>query len=402
MADWKLPVSYNYSPSYHAFAYGLMYQAGTEQNHPNFSGWTEYNPPGVGGGYYSQAQQQPQHQSPPRSPEHNIGANNGPYPGSSVLYLSDPHNHTQSGRLLIAHNMATYGQRTKETEPPSSDTPSDSESQVLTSPDSWSSGSSKEGYVPQTNPAIWVKKELNEEVDSGSPNGSEHVSSSYPEEEPTNPQVPGSEECTPQLLPPSPQERNVKITPKQKARTAFSAGQMDALTNRFNIQKYLTPAEMKTLAGLTGLSYKQVKTWFQNRRMKLKRHQKDNSWVSAGYPNHGYPSMPPRPQGEPQVQIPEQPANAQQFREAGFQKSPPLNTPYYAGGYQLPPHPAQPPPRTPGRWPLPPAVTHYEYPNGYSAVRGYGTGSVNPNASINSDGDTNSPMSMAMVPSASQ
>ena len=24
----------------------------------------------------------------------------------------------------------------------------------------------------------------------------------------------------------------------------------------------------------------QVKTWFQNRRMKLRRHQKDTSWVS--------------------------------------------------------------------------------------------------------------------------
>ena len=27
----------------------------------------------------------------------------------------------------------------------------------------------------------------------------------------------------------------------------------------------------------------QVKTWFQNRRMKLRRHQKDTSWVSEHY-----------------------------------------------------------------------------------------------------------------------
>ncbi|KAJ8010568.1 hypothetical protein DPEC_G00076430 [Dallia pectoralis] len=400
MADWKIPVSYNYSPSYHAFAYGLVYQAGAEQNHhPNFSGWAEYNSAGVNGGYYTPTQ--PQHQTPPGSPGSNTGASSGPYPGSSVLHFGDRHGQTQGSRLLIAHNRTPHGQRTRETGRPSSDPASDSESHVQTSPDSWSSGSSKEGCIPQTNPPTWLKKEFDEEVDSGSPNGSGHVSSSYPEEEPTTLQVLGSKDCIPQLLPPSPQERIVKLCPKQKARTAFSTGQMDALTNRFNIQKYLTPSEMKTLAGLTGLSYKQVKTWFQNRRMKLKRHQKDNSWASAGYPNHGYTSMPSRPQfqGEPQAQIPEQHANAQQFREAVFQKSPPMNQSYYAGGYQLP---AQPPSRTPGRWPLPPGVTHYEYPNGYGVARGYSTDNVNPNSSINSAGDTSSPISMPMVPNASQ
>lgn len=33
-----------------------------------------------------------------------------------------------------------------------------------------------------------------------------------------------------------------------------------------------------------------VRTWFQNRRMKLRRHQKDNSWVSERYTiNNGTP-----------------------------------------------------------------------------------------------------------------
>ncbi|CAB1349676.1 unnamed protein product [Coregonus sp. 'balchen'] len=378
MADWKVPVSYN--PSYHAFAYGLMYQAGAEQNHPNFSSWAEatYNS-GVSGSYYSQAQH---HQSPPWSPEqNNAGTSNGHYPGSMV-YLGDPHSHTQSGRLFISHNRAQHDPRTKETERPSSDTQSDSETH--TSPDSLSSGNGREEYNPQANPATWVRKELDEETDSGSPNSSEHVSSSHPEEL-TSLQVMGSEDCTLQSLPPSPPEKADKNTPKQKARTAFSTGQMDALTHRFNMQKYLTPAEMKTLAGLTGLTYKQVKTWFQNRRMKLKRHQKDDSW------------------GEPQAQIQDH-TNAQQFREAMLRKSPQQNLPYYAGGYPRPSSsPPQPPARPPGNWPLPPAVTHYEYPNGYSTARGYSTGSVNHNTSINSDdGNAISPMRMTMMHNSSQ
>ncbi|KAK6293214.1 homeobox protein NANOG [Coregonus clupeaformis] len=332
MADWKLPVSYN--QSYHGFAYGLMYQAGAEQNHPNFSGWAEavYNS-GVSGGYHLQAQ----HQSPPKSPEYNIGASNSHYPGS-VMYLGDPHSHTPSGRLFISHNRPPYDQRPKETEQPSSNTPSESESHR--SPDSWSSENSN----PQANPATCVKKELDEETDSVSPDGSEHVSSSYPEEN-TSLQIMGSEDNAVQSLPPSLPEKAGKNNPRQKARTAFSTGQMDALTHRFNMQRYLSPAEMKALAELTGLTYKQVKTWFQNRRMKLKRHQKDNSWESAGYLN-----MPPRPQfqGEPQTQ-----RQDQEFREAMFKKSPQQNLPYYTGGY---PQPSSFPPQPPGNWP--PAVTH--------------------------------------------
>lgn len=47
--------------------------------------------------------------------------------------------------------------------------------------------------------------------------------------------------------------------PKAKARAAFSESQMNALVQRFSVQRYLTPAEMKNLAELTGLTYKQVR-----------------------------------------------------------------------------------------------------------------------------------------------
>ncbi|MED6236984.1 hypothetical protein ATANTOWER_017085 [Ataeniobius toweri] len=76
---------------------------------------------------------------------------------------------------------------------------------------------------------------------------------------------------------------NTATNPKAKVRAAFSESQMNALVQRFSVQRYLTPAEMKNLAEMTGLTYKQVKTWFQNRRMKLRRHQKDTSWVSERY-----------------------------------------------------------------------------------------------------------------------
>ncbi|XP_024248489.1 homeobox protein DLX-3-like [Oncorhynchus tshawytscha] len=371
MADWKVPVSFN--PSYHAFTYGLVYQPGAEQNHPNFSSWTEatYNS-GVSASYYSQAQ--PQHQSPSWSPElNNAGTSNGQYPGS-VLCLGDPHSHTQSGRLFISNNRAPHDPQT-ETERLSSDTQSDSE--TYTSPESLSSVNDREEYNPQANHTTWVRNEL--ETASGSPISNEHVSSSHPEEF-RSPHVMGSEDCTLQSLPPSSPEKVDKNIPKQKARTAFSTGQMDALTHRFNMQKYLTPAEMKTLARLTGLTYKQVKTWFQNRRMKLKRHQKDDSWASPGYPIPGYHNMPQRPQfqGKPQAQIQDH-TIAQQFRETMLRRSPQHNLPYYAVGYPQLSSPPQPPARPPGIWPLPPAVTHHEYPNGYSTV------SANHYTSINSD-----------------
>lgn len=47
-------------------------------------------------------------------------------------------------------------------------------------------------------------------------------------------------------------------TPKGKMRAAFSESQMSALVQRFSVQRYLTPAEMKNLAEMTGLTYKQV------------------------------------------------------------------------------------------------------------------------------------------------
>ncbi|XP_010288828.1 PREDICTED: homeobox protein NANOG-like [Phaethon lepturus] len=66
---------------------------------------------------------------------------------------------------------------------------------------------------------------------------------------------------------------------KAKSRTAFSKEQLQTLHQRFQSQKYLSPQQIRELAAALGLTYKQVKTWFQNRRMKLKRCQKHGLWT---------------------------------------------------------------------------------------------------------------------------
>ncbi|NXE15151.1 NANOG protein, partial [Lophotis ruficrista] len=73
-------------------------------------------------------------------------------------------------------------------------------------------------------------------------------------------------------------EDGVEGVRKAKSRTAFSKEQLQTLHQRFQSQKYLSPQQIRELATTLGLTYKQVKTWFQNRRMKLKRCQKHSLW----------------------------------------------------------------------------------------------------------------------------
>uniref|UniRef100_A0A8C9GAZ8 Homeobox domain-containing protein n=1 Tax=Pavo cristatus TaxID=9049 RepID=A0A8C9GAZ8_PAVCR len=67
---------------------------------------------------------------------------------------------------------------------------------------------------------------------------------------------------------------------KAKSRTTFSQEQQQTLHQRFQSQKYLRPHQIQELAAALGLTYQQVKTWFQNQRMKLKRRQKNTLWTA--------------------------------------------------------------------------------------------------------------------------
>ncbi|XP_054245846.1 homeobox protein NANOG-like [Indicator indicator] len=86
---------------------------------------------------------------------------------------------------------------------------------------------------------------------------------------------------------PHPSSQKVKeesegVLKKAKSRTAFSQEQLQILHQRFQSQKYLSPQQIRELAAVLGLTYKQVKTWFQNQRMKFKRCQKESQWVEKG------------------------------------------------------------------------------------------------------------------------
>ncbi|XP_045191126.2 homeobox protein vex1-like [Mercenaria mercenaria] len=62
---------------------------------------------------------------------------------------------------------------------------------------------------------------------------------------------------------------------RKKARTAFNGEQLKELEKRYKSQKYLTASDRTNIARSLKLREQQVKTWFQNRRMKEKRQQRE-------------------------------------------------------------------------------------------------------------------------------
>ncbi|NWW70966.1 VEX1 protein, partial [Climacteris rufus] len=60
-----------------------------------------------------------------------------------------------------------------------------------------------------------------------------------------------------------------------RARTKFSAAQLRELERSFREQRYIGAGEKRRLAAELNLSQSQIKTWFQNRRMKFKRQTQD-------------------------------------------------------------------------------------------------------------------------------
>ncbi|NXR35818.1 VEX1 protein, partial [Zosterops hypoxanthus] len=99
-------------------------------------------------------------------------------------------------------------------------------------------------------------------------------------------EVPGeSRPCSPLQTSPSVptesprhQEAEERRSPGHEAgrsRTKFSAAQLQELERSFRQQRYIGAGEKRRLAALLNLSQSQIKTWFQNRRMKFKRQTQD-------------------------------------------------------------------------------------------------------------------------------
>lgn len=78
-------------------------------------------------------------------------------------------------------------------------------------------------------------------------------------EEPGNSCTKSSASVHVPLTTPKKPNTTAATNPKAKVRVAFSESQMNILVHRFSVQKYLPPTEMKNLAQMTGLTYKQVR-----------------------------------------------------------------------------------------------------------------------------------------------
>ncbi|OCT71634.1 homeobox protein vex1-like [Xenopus laevis] len=81
-----------------------------------------------------------------------------------------------------------------------------------------------------------------------------------------------------------------------RARTKFSAEQLEELERSFKENRYIGSSEKRRLSKVLKLSETQIKTWFQNRRMKFKRQTQDarvEAFFSGLYvPYYGYPDLP--------------------------------------------------------------------------------------------------------------
>lgn len=61
---------------------------------------------------------------------------------------------------------------------------------------------------------------------------------------------------------------------KKRQRTIYTSSQLIKLEQEFRVNQYVTRARRFDLAGLLNLSDRQIKIWFQNRRMKNKNEEK--------------------------------------------------------------------------------------------------------------------------------
>ncbi|XP_036121807.1 homeobox protein VENTX [Molossus molossus] len=151
--------------------------------------------------------------------------------------------------------------------PPSSNLPGDQKPTSSFGSVDWLSQSSHAGPSHTATPA---------EVSWGNPSAPTWVSSSG---EP--PQTVGLEEVKASAVSAPGTSTNglskeADSTRPPRVRTAFTEEQVSTLESSFQHHRYLGPLERRRLAQKMRLSEVQIKTWFQNRRMKHKRQLQDS------------------------------------------------------------------------------------------------------------------------------
>ncbi|KAF7644477.1 hypothetical protein LDENG_00221360 [Lucifuga dentata] len=106
-------------------------------------------------------------------------------------------------------------------------------------------------------------------------------------------------------------DRGAGLKKPRKARTAFSDQQLARLERNFQKQKYLNVQDRMELAATLQLSDTQVKTWYQNRRTKWKRHSAAGLELLAEadrmFPPPHYLFLPAPPQPPPPRTVPAAP-----------------------------------------------------------------------------------------------
>lgn len=134
-----------------------------------------------------------------------------------------------------------------------------------------------------------------------------------------------------------------KIQPTRKNRTSFTNTQVLEMERMFERKQYLEASERHQLAERIRITETQVKTWFQNRRMKRKRKRTEETQyytklafanrLASGLPqpgNHGYqPPLHPSMLPFPNMETPRYPSDLSVFQTFSAQ-------PFYPG-VEIPP-----------------------------------------------------------------